>query len=52
MYINELKVNIKELTYDKKSLMACNYCNGRDYQTPAIDAAIQTIKPISLTNKF
>jgi hypothetical protein len=47
--IEELKIKIKELTYDKKSLMACNYCHGRDYSTPIIDAAIQTEKPISIT---
>ncbi len=48
--INDLKVKIKELVYDKKSLMACNYCNGRDYKTPEIDAAIQAPRPIPLTN--
>ena len=48
--IEELKVKIKELAYDKKSLMACNYCNGRDYKTAAISAAIQTARPIPITN--
>ena len=48
--IEELKVKIKELTYNKKSLMACNYCNGRDYKTAEIDAAIQTSRPIPITN--
>ena len=48
--IEELKVKIKELTYDKKSLLACNYCNGRDYKTAQIDAAIQTSRPIPITN--
>ena len=46
--IEELKIKIKELTYDKKSLMACNYCNGRDYQTARIDAAIQTPRPLPI----
>ena len=46
--IEELKIKIKELTYDKKSLMACNYCNGRDYQTARIDAAIQAPKPLPI----
>ena len=48
--IEELKVKIKELAYDKKSLMACNYCNGRDYKTAEISAAIQTARPIPITN--
>ena len=48
--IEELKVKIKELAYDKKSLMACNYCNGRDYKTAEINAAIQTSRPIPITN--
>ena len=48
--LKELKLKIKELTYDKKSLTACNYCNGRDYQTPKIDAAIQAPRPMPLEN--
>ena len=46
---NILKDQIKELTYDKKYLTACNLCNGRDYNTPAIDAAVQALKPFSYT---
>jgi len=42
--LDELKIKMKKLVYDKKSLTACNYCNGRDYTTPIIDAAIQTNK--------
>jgi len=45
--LEDLKLKIKQLTYDKKSLTACNFCNGRDYKTPALDAAIQAIKPLS-----
>ena len=44
--LKDLRVKIKQLTYDKKSLMACNFCNGRDYKTPGIDAALQTTKPL------
>ena len=44
IHLNVLKIKIKELTYDKKYLTACNFCNGRDYKTPAIDAAIQATK--------
>tara|TARA_X000000368_G_C22961670_1_gene681285 strand:- start:91 stop:1218 length:1128 start_codon:yes stop_codon:yes gene_type:complete len=49
--IKDLKLKIKELTYDKKSLTACNFCNGRDYQTPKIDAAIQAPRPMPLESK-
>jgi len=44
---NILKDQIKKLTYDKKYLTACNFCNGRDYKTPAIDAAVQALKTFS-----
>ena len=45
--LDELKIKMKKLVYDKKSLTACNYCNGRDYTTPIIDAAIQTNKVLT-----
>ena len=48
--LNELKVKIKELTFDKKYLTACNYCNGRDYKTPAIDAAMQAEKILTFSD--
>lgn len=43
-----LKERIYNLVYDKKYLTACNYCNGRDFNTKKIDAAIQktTNKPL------
>ena len=47
--LNILKDKIKELTYDKKYLTACHFCNGRDYKTPAVDAAVQALKPFSYT---
>ena len=49
---NNAKVKIKELTYDKKYLTACNFCNGRDYKTPAIDAAIQATKVLPYEKKI
>jgi len=49
--LNVLKVKIKELTYDKKYLTACNFCNGRDYKTPAVDAAVQALKPLPYTKQ-
>ena len=44
--IDELREQIKKLCYDKKYLTACSYCNGRDYGSAEIDAAIQTKNPI------
>ena len=48
--LNELKIKIKELTFDKKYLTACDYCNGRDYKTTAIDAALQTSKVLTYSD--
>jgi len=45
--LDELKVKIKELTYDKKYLTACSYCNGRDYKTPTINAGVQATKVLT-----
>ena len=42
----ELKEKIKYLTFDKKYLTACSFCNGRDYRTEPIAAAVQTKKPL------
>ncbi|MDA9091813.1 hypothetical protein N9J56_00815 [Pelagibacteraceae bacterium] len=36
-----MKVEIKRLVYEKKYLTACNFCNGRDFSTKSIDAAVQ-----------
>ena len=36
-----LKTKIKNLAFDKEYLTACNYCNGRDYTTKEIKAAVQ-----------
>ncbi len=36
-----LRHKIYNLVYNKKYLTACNYCNGRDFNTNKIDAAIQ-----------
>jgi len=43
-----LKEMIKELCYNKKFLKACFSCNGRDYTTANIKAAVQTLnkKPL------
>jgi len=50
--LDDLKLQIKKLTYDKKSLTACNFCNGRDYKTPAIDAALQATTPLSYSKNI
>lgn len=39
--ITDLKNDIYNLVYNKKYLTACNYCNGRDFNTKEIKAAIQ-----------
>lgn len=55
--LSEIKEQIKKLCYDKKYLVACSYCNGRDYSSVNIPSAVQTKKPFkyslseSLTNK-
>ena len=36
-----LRHKIYNLVYNKKYITACNYCNGRDFNTKKIDAAIQ-----------
>ena len=49
--INDLKEHIRNLVYEKDSLVACNYCNGRDYSVNIINAAEQT-KNLCLTRKI
>lgn len=46
--IKDLKKAIYNLVYNKEFLAACNYCNGRDFSTKEIKAAIQkpTSKPL------
>ena len=46
--IAELREQIKTLLYEKKSISACSYCNGRDYSVSTIPSAIQTKKPCTL----
>ena len=50
--LNTLKVKIKQFIYDKKYLTACSFCNGRDYKTPIVDAAVQAIKPLPYTKQI
>jgi len=45
--IEDLREQIRNLVYDKDSLTACSYCNGRDYSVKVINAAEQTKKPLS-----
>ena len=47
--VAELREQIKTLLYEKKSISACSYCNGRDYSVATIPSAIQTKKPLSYT---
>ena len=43
-----IKEEILSLYKNKKYLTACSYCNGRDYTTPKIKAAIQTKIPLNI----
>ena len=47
--IDELREQIKTLLYEKKSITACSFCNGRDYSVATIPSANQTKKPLSYT---
>ena len=38
----ELRDKIMRLAFEKKYLTACRFCNGRDYATTNITAAVQT----------
>ena len=46
--LKDLRKDIYNLVYNKEFLTACNYCNGRDFNTKEIKAAIQkpTSKPL------
>ena len=46
-FLSALRKDIGRLYNHKKFLTACSYCNGRDYTTPLIEAAVQTKKPLS-----
>ena len=46
--LQTIKNEILALYRDKEYLTACSYCNGRDYSTPEIDAAIQTKNPLPI----
>tara|TARA_B100000674_G_scaffold476531_1_gene470768 strand:- start:5120 stop:6337 length:1218 start_codon:yes stop_codon:yes gene_type:complete len=43
-----LLTNLREFVNNTKYLMACYYCNGRDFSTPYIPVAQQTRKPIEV----
>ena len=45
--LDKLKLMIKNLAFEKDYLMACNFCNGRDYTTKNIKAAEQSTKKIT-----
>ena len=46
--IEEIRKDIIKLYTKKQYLTACSYCNGRDYTTPIIKAAIQTKSVIKI----
>ena len=37
---------IRDFYYKKEFISACNYCQGRDYRTATIEAAVQTKEPL------
>ena len=49
--ISQLREKIKKLAFEKKYLTACSYCNGRDYTTPKIPAAVQAKDPLPFSIK-
>ena len=42
----DLRNEITTLYYNKEYLSACSYCNGRDFTTKTVKAALQTKKPL------
>ena len=45
--IDTLKEKMYNLYFKKEYLEACKYCNGRDYNVEAVDAAVQTKEVLS-----
>jgi hypothetical protein len=48
--IEETRENLREFYYNKSHIHACNYCKGREYGHGEIISAVQTIKPLRLSN--
>ena len=44
--LSEYKNELKDFYYKKDFIDACNYCQGRDYRTATIAAAVQTKEPL------
>jgi len=44
--IEDYKEEIRDFYYKKEFISACNYCQGRDYRTATIEAAVQTKEPL------
>ena len=42
----DLKIQIKNLVYNKDYITACSFCNGRDYSSVNIPSALQVKKPL------
>ena len=49
---NQLRQKIEQFYKKKDYLTACSYCNGRDYNTPNIEVAIQTKKSLRIPQTF
>ncbi len=46
--LDDLKYGIKQLYNNSQYINACNYCNGRDYNSLEIEAAVQVKDPLLL----
>ncbi|MGW2280439.1 4Fe-4S cluster-binding domain-containing protein [Streptomyces sp. NPDC001770] len=47
--VPRLREQLRRLYGRSTHLAACAFCNGRDYRTPRIEAALQTRRPLPLT---
>lgn len=51
MDMETVRTGVERLYRGKSYLTACSYCNGRDYSTPKIEAAIQISLPLPLPQR-
>ena len=46
-----IREKLKDFYYNNNYVTACSYCNGRDYTTSIVDAAVQVVKPLTYTKQ-
>lgn len=49
---DDLRIELNDFYRKKQYLTACGYCNGRDFNTPDIEVAIQTKNPLPIPILF